>query len=114
MAEVVEVESGLAKETSRLVYVGGDGDVYEAGYGDGNESEPRRLTWGWSEGEDDDGRLQYVWPSYSPDGSHVACFGVGAGESAHAGLYAVGQHCPRLQQFDASFREALQSLQEAS
>ncbi len=91
MAEVVEVESGLAKETSRLVYVGGDGDVYEAGYGDGNESEPRRLTWGWSEGEDDDGRLQYVWPSYSPDGSHVACFGVGAGESAHAGLYAVAE-----------------------
>ena len=89
--EVVEVDSGLTKETCRLVYVGSDGNVYETGYGAGMGAAPRRLTWGWSEGEPGDGRLQYVWPSYSPDGSQVACFGVGAGQSAYAGLYAVDQ-----------------------
>lgn len=50
----------------------------------------RRLTWGW-EGSGDDSRLYYVWPSYSPDGSLVACFGVrpGAGPQPESGLYAI-------------------------
>jgi WD40 repeat protein len=48
----------------------------------------QRLTWGWEAGDTGD-RLYYVWPSYSPDGSLVACFGVRPGDSPEAGLYAV-------------------------
>jgi TolB protein len=70
----------------RLVYVGHDGDLYQAG--PGNDS--RRLTWGWA-GSDRRSRLYYVWPSYSPDGALVACFGVRPGPSPEAGLYAVTQ-----------------------
>ena len=77
--------AGSTGESSRLVFVGGDGDVYEAGGG----RKPRRLTWGWNDDGGEAQRLQYVWPSYSPDGSHVACFGVRAGEEPEAGLYAV-------------------------
>ena len=47
----------------RLVYVGDDGDLYQAGL----ERSPKRLTWGWA--ADHRGRLYYVWPSYSPDGA---------------------------------------------
>lgn len=70
----------------RLVYVGDDGDLYQTGA----SLESQRLTWGWDE-SDQTGRLYYVWPSYSPDGRLVACFGVRPGESPEAGLYAVAQ-----------------------
>lgn len=90
----------------RLVFVGEDGDLYQAGPPAFAEKRPppahelpavglgrggtRRLTWGW-EGGDAESRLYYVWPSYSPDGSLVACFGVrpGTGPQPEAGLYAV-------------------------
>ncbi len=68
----------------RLAYVGSDGDVYEAG----GQPLPRRLTWGWSDWGGND-RLYYIWPSYSPDGSQVACLGVRTGESPEAALYSV-------------------------
>jgi TolB protein len=68
----------------RLVYVGDDGDLYQAGSG----HVPQRLTWGWA-GTDRRNRLYYVWPSYSPDGALVACFGVRPGPAPEAGLYAV-------------------------
>jgi Tol biopolymer transport system component len=80
----VEVFGVKAEERCRLVYVGDDGDVYESGSGAG----PRKLTWGWSDVQTPD-RLHYVWPSFSPDGSHVACFGVRTGAAPEAGLYAV-------------------------
>lgn len=80
----VEVVGVKAEEHCRLVYVGNDGDVYESGSG----ASPRRLTWGWSDAKTPD-RLHYVWPSFSPDGSHVACFGVRTGAAPEAGLYAV-------------------------
>jgi len=70
----------------RLVFVGEDGDLYQAG----SEENPERLTCGWHD-TDDRGRLYYVWPSYSPDGNHVACFGVRPGDDPEAGLYAVAQ-----------------------
>ncbi len=70
----------------RLVYVGDDGDLYQTG----RTLESQRLTWGWDE-SDSAGRLYYVWPSYSPDGRLVACFGVRPGDSPEAGLYAVAQ-----------------------
>lgn len=70
----------------RLVYVGDDGDLYQSG----PDNVSRRLTWGWA-GADRRGRLYYVWPSYSPDGALVACFGVRPGPSPEAGLYAVAQ-----------------------
>jgi hypothetical protein len=73
-----------ADDACRLVFVGEDGDVYETR----PDARPRRLTWGWSEGAPAD-RLYYVWPSYSPDGAHVACFGVRTGAVPEAGLYAV-------------------------
>ncbi|MBY0395777.1 MAG: PEP-CTERM sorting domain-containing protein, partial [Thermoleophilia bacterium] len=34
-------------------------------------------------------RLHYVWPSYSPDGSQIACFGVRSGNVPEASLYTV-------------------------
>lgn len=70
----------------RLVYVGDDGDLYQTG----GTLESQRLTWGWDD-SDSAGRLYYVWPSYSPDGRLVACFGVRPGDSPEAGLYAVAQ-----------------------
>jgi hypothetical protein len=78
----------MHKETGscRLVYVGHDGDLYQSGPGNASQ----RLTWGWA-GADRRGRLYYVWPSYSPDGALVACFGVRPGPSPEAGLYAVAQ-----------------------
>ena len=68
----------------RLVYVGEDGDLYQSD----RDRDPQRLTCGW-EGTGASGRLYYVWPAYSPDGSQVACFGVRPGNSPEAGLYAV-------------------------
>jgi Tol biopolymer transport system component len=83
---VVEVVMEMHSGACRLVYVGEDGDLYQAERTD----DPQRLTCGW-EGTGAAGRLYYVWPSYSPDGSHVACFGVRPGNSPEAGLYAVAQ-----------------------
>ena len=82
--DVVESVMGSKQQSSRLVFVGDDGDVYEASGG----RKPKRLTWGWTYGPTQE-RLQYVWPSYSPNGEHVACFGVQAGNGDTAGLYAV-------------------------
>ncbi len=78
----------MAKRTQsrRLVYVGEDGDLYQSS--DARSSQ--RLTWGWN-GTEEASRLEYVWPSYSPDGSLVACFGVRAGNEPEAGLYAVAE-----------------------
>ena len=80
------------KGSCRLVFVGEDGDLYQAGPTASARPRTQRLTWGW-ETTENDGRLYYVWPSYSPDGSLVACFGVrpGAGDQQDAGLYAVTQ-----------------------
>jgi Tol biopolymer transport system component len=96
------VTQAVRRERScRLVYVGQDGDLYQAGLAPRDDglaavnlarrtSRARRLTCGW-EGSGDDSRLYYVWPSYSPDGSLVACFGVRSGVGTHpeSGLYAV-------------------------
>ena len=84
-----------ARGSCRLVFVGEDGDLYQAGATPSftpkaETDDARRLTWGWQAGQKA-GRLYYVWPSYSPDGSMVACFGVRAGEANEAGLYAVAQ-----------------------
>jgi len=87
LAAVVEVHAVEKRSGScRLVYVGDDGDLYQSG----RSLESQRLTWGWDE-SDQAGRLYYVWPSYSPDGRLVACFGVRPGDSPEAGLYAVAQ-----------------------
>ncbi len=88
------VEVVMSKDDAcRFVYVGDDGDVYEAG----SESPPKRLTWGWSD-TTAGGRLYYVWPSYSPDGAHIACFGVRTGSTPEAGLYAVADDGVLMQQ----------------
>jgi dipeptidyl aminopeptidase/acylaminoacyl peptidase len=100
----VVTEAARRQESCRLVFVGEDGDLYQTGLPRTPDARaavntagkrvgvPRakRLTWGW-DGGGSDGRLYYVWPSYSPDGSLVACFGVRPGEdtSPEAGLYAV-------------------------
>jgi dipeptidyl aminopeptidase/acylaminoacyl peptidase len=100
----VEAQAANQKRSCRLVFVGDDGDLYEAGVAPPAEidspfpaqlprrplARARRLTWGW-EGGDAESRLYYVWPSYSPDGSLVACFGVrpGSGSQPESGLYAV-------------------------
>ena len=96
------IQAARRQESCRLVFVGEDGDLYQTGLplsrdlgaaSAGKRSgvpRARRLTWGW-DGGGTDGRLYYVWPSYSPDGSLVACFGVRPGDGAEpeAGLYAV-------------------------
>jgi dipeptidyl aminopeptidase/acylaminoacyl peptidase len=100
----VVAEAARRQKSCRLVFVGEDGDLYQTGLPRvrgktvatnaagkrAGAARARRLTWGW-DGGGRDGRLYYVWPSYSPDGSLVACFGVRPGESAEpeAGLYAV-------------------------
>lgn len=84
-------ELATVKRTDcRLVFVGDDGDLYQAGprLASDTAAVPQRLTWGW-QGSQAGERLYYVWPSYSPDGSLVACFGVRPGETPEAGLYAV-------------------------
>ncbi len=86
-----EVEKLKEEDPCRLVYVGDDGDVYEIGA----DHDPRRLTWGWADSFTAD-RLYYVWPAYSPDGSHVACFGVRSGHMPEAGLYAVADDGVRM------------------
>lgn len=87
---VVGQGATLSKGSCRLVFVGEDGDLYQTGPRPRLQPRAQRLTWGWESAESD-GRLYYVWPSYSPDGSLVACFGVrpGSGEGQEAGLYAV-------------------------
>lgn len=80
-AEVVVLE---AEESCRLLYVGDDGDVYQSVL----RGPSRKLTWGWNELSSSD-RLHYVWPSYSPDGSQIACFGVRSGSVPEASLYTV-------------------------
>lgn len=102
---VAQAAMPVRERASRLVYVGDDGDLYQTGRGpSGSPAAPvtsgnsdsilftreatQRLTWGWEAGDTGD-RLYYVWPSYSPDGSLVACFGVRPGEQPEAGLYAV-------------------------
>jgi dipeptidyl aminopeptidase/acylaminoacyl peptidase len=100
----VVAQATRRQESCRLVFVGEDGDLYQTGLGRSGDASgafgaagkrrgvprARRLTWGWDAGGAD-GRLYYVWPSYSPDGSLVACFGVRPGDGAEpeAGLYAV-------------------------
>lgn len=73
-----------AEESCRLLYVGEDGDVYQSVL----RGPSRKLTWGWNELSSSD-RLHYVWPSYSPDGSQIACFGVRSGSVPEASLYTV-------------------------
>ncbi len=73
-------------QACRLVYVGEDGDVYQA-VGSAARDDHRRLTCAWSD-TDARERIHYIWPAYSPDGSRVACFGVRPGFST-AGVYAV-------------------------
>ncbi|HEY2772964.1 MAG TPA: hypothetical protein VGK20_02805 [Candidatus Binatia bacterium] len=73
-----------AEESCRLLYVGDDGDVYQSSL----KGRTRKLTWGWNELSSSD-RLHYVWPSYSPDGSQIACFGVRSGAVPEASLYTV-------------------------
>ena len=94
-------QAARRQEACRLIFVGEDGDLYQTGLPRAADAgavvagkpagvpRARRLTWGWDGGTD--GRLYYVWPSYSPDGSLVACFGVRPGDGAEpeAGLYAV-------------------------
>jgi hypothetical protein len=87
----VEVVGLEPEQRCRLVYVGDDGDVYEAGGG----QDPRRLTFGWSDARTPD-RLYYVWPAFSPDGAHVACFGVRTGDAPEAGLYTVHENGVRM------------------
>ncbi|MFQ5477119.1 MAG: TolB family protein [Candidatus Binatia bacterium] len=90
MAPGVGLVRGVVTENAagncRLAFIGNDGDLYEVL----DRQEPRRLTCGW---EEDSDRLYYVWPSYSPDGSQVACFGVRASEDActEAALYTVSR-----------------------
>lgn len=73
-----------AEESCRLLYVGDDGDVYQSSPG----GRTRKMTWGWNELSSSD-RLYYVWPSWSPDGSQIACFGVRSGSVPEASLYTV-------------------------
>jgi Tol biopolymer transport system component len=83
-AEVVVLET---EESCRLLYVGDDGDVYQSSLASLGRP-ARKLTWGWNELSSSD-RLHYVWPSYSPDGSQIACFGVRSGSVPEASLYTV-------------------------
>jgi Tol biopolymer transport system component len=75
----------------RLAYTGEKGNIFIATPQSG---QPRQLTWSWEEppsGEADTPRLSHVWPSWSPGGSRLACFGLRgtAGPDVRTSLYTI-------------------------
>ncbi|MCE2483983.1 MAG: hypothetical protein J4F42_00615 [Desulfurellaceae bacterium] len=74
----------------RLAYTGEKGNIFIATPQSG---QPQQLTWSWDEpASDKDGaQLSHVWPSWAPDGSRLACFGLRGtgGPEVRTSLYAL-------------------------
>ncbi len=75
----------------RLAYTGETGNIFIA---TSQPDQPQQLTWSW-EGPSSDASappaLSHVWPSWSPDGSRLACFGLRgtAGPEVRTSLYMI-------------------------
>src|SRR5262245_4395353 len=69
----------------RLVYTGVDDNVFIRSP---NEAQSHQLTWSWEEGapsaqeEETRMRLAHAWPTWAPDESRVACFGMRGSEKS--------------------------------
>ena len=70
---------------SRLVYTGAGDNIFTRVL---SEAQSRQLTWSWEEGEADPReqesrmRLAHAWPTWAPDHSRVACFGMRGSEKS--------------------------------
>lgn len=70
---------------SRLVYTGSDDNIFTRGL---SEARSRQLTWSWEEGkggrqeQEERLRLAHAWPTWAPDHSRVACFGMRGSEKS--------------------------------
>ena len=64
----------------RIAYTGDTGNIFTAIAHKGQTQQPTQLTWSWDappqEGQTESSRLTYAWPSWAPDGSQIACFGL--------------------------------------
>ncbi len=69
----------------RLVYTGADDNVFMRVP---SEAQSHQLTWSWEEGaaseqsQEAQLRLAHAWPTWAPDASRVACFGMRGSEKA--------------------------------
>jgi hypothetical protein len=69
----------------RLVYTGSDDNVFMRVP---SEAQSHQLTWSWEEGvtkeqeQESRLRLSHTWPTWAPDESRVACFGMRGSEKA--------------------------------
>jgi dipeptidyl aminopeptidase/acylaminoacyl peptidase len=69
----------------RLVYTGGDDNVFIRVP---SEAQSHQLTWSWEEGapsmqeQETRMRLAHAWPTWAPDESRVACFGMRGSEKS--------------------------------
>ena len=71
----------------RIVYTSDTGNIFTATTHNGHPQQPTQLTWSWDvplqEGETTSNLLTYVWPSWAPDGSQIACFGLRGSPGPH-------------------------------
>ncbi len=78
-----------------IAYTGDKGNIFAATTHNGQLQQPAQLTWHWDvppqEGETTPNPLTYVWPSWAPDGSQIACFGLRGAPGPHvqATVYAI-------------------------
>lgn len=64
----------------RIAYTGDKGNIFTLTTHNGQPQQPTQLTWSWDvpplEGETASNPLNYICPSWAPDGSQIACFGL--------------------------------------
>ena len=78
----------------RLAYTGPQGNIFIS---PAQKGRSQQLTWGWEEqpasqpDQADAQSLSHVWPTWAPDGSRLACFGLrgAAGPNVQTSIFAI-------------------------
>lgn len=78
----------------QLAYTGAKGNIFIS---PAQQGQAQQLTWGWEEqasshpDQTDPKPLSYVWPTWAPDGSRLACFGLrgAAGPNVQTSIFAI-------------------------